>query len=168
MKKVLLFVMLLSSVSAFAQAEKDVLKHEVKVNGLLLIFGFPEISYEHILAEDMSIGASFAFRVTDEDETGIYQRVSFSPYYRIFFGKKPAAGFFVEGFGSIYSSDSYSFSNDRETYMGTALGIGLGVKFLTNSNWIGEISLGAARNFSNTDNIMEVIGRGGIMIGKRF
>ena len=32
----------------------------------------------------------------------IDKKFSVAPYYRFYFGKKPAAGFFVDGFGAYY------------------------------------------------------------------
>jgi hypothetical protein len=78
-------------------------QHEVKLNAILLVIGAVEVGYEYLLNEESGIGIS-AF-ITYDDE--IISNVDYyiSPYYRHYFGKKYAGGFFLEGFGMINRTD---------------------------------------------------------------
>jgi len=87
----------------------------------------------------------------------------FTPYYRFFFGKKYAAGFFLEGNAAVFNED---YLNSTET--GFGLGFGLGGKFLTKSNWTGELLIGLGRTLMNSDKTSEAYPRIGISFGKRF
>jgi hypothetical protein len=109
-------------------------------------------------------------------------KFSLSPFYRFYFGKKPAAGFFVEGFGMIdsYEYSSYNgllYSNeiptgpsyDKISRTDFALGFGLGAKWVTQKGFIFEINGGVGRNlFNSSDTDFEIVGRGGITMGYRF
>ncbi|WP_116496092.1 hypothetical protein [Balneicella halophila] len=132
------------------------------------------MSYERILDEDISVGASLGVSVDDGDTyVGKYQ---FSPYFRWFFGgdresaRKYAAGFFIEVNASVYSvkgdEDIGGGSNKTNFERGAGLGVGLGWKYVSKNNWVGEIFLGGGKDMSGND-----IGgypRAGISIGKRF
>jgi len=101
-----------------------------------------------------------------------------SPYYRVYFSKKYASGFFVEGFGML-NSRSYNthFFNDqfdiirteKEKITDFALGIGVGGKWVTTRGMFAELNFGVGRNLFNTNNdINEFIGKIGVSIGFRF
>lgn len=182
-KHAMLAFVLLVSLSAFSQKThrvlgwkitKDIPQNELKLNLGTSIFGsFPEISYERILSTDMSVGASVGVGL-DPD---IYPyNFAFTPYFRWFFGgnskslEKYGAGFFIEANGSILSQKQnyYNFNDgstkDNGSELGAGLGLALGWKYLTHSNWVGEIYFGGGRDFVNDG----VYPRIGISIGKRF
>ena len=152
--------------------------NEIKLNGLYLVLGAVELTYERTLSEESAIGAS-VFLPFDED---IYDEIDFyfSPYYRLYFGKKYAAGFFIEGFGLLSSInrtvtivETFSFdqliSESDENITDFALGIGLGGKWITKSGFLGELNLGVGRNLFNADDFgNDVVGKVGITIGYRF
>lgn len=147
-------------------------KNELKINLLSTLFSLPEISYERLIANDMSVGVSVMFRL--EDDTDI--NFGIVPNYRIYFGAKKAAGFFVEGNAAIINSKndyylSYSsypagqaLSYKNETNLG--LGLAVGGKFLTKSGLVVETYLGLGRVFGN--NNLDAYPRVGISIGKRL
>ena len=103
-------------------------------------------------------------------------------YYRYYFGKKPATGFFAEGFGSINSYEDYEWKYDYNTIDNTsyssskhiqrtdfALGFGLGSKWITKKGFLFEINAGVGRNlFNSSDTDYDIIGRGGVSFGYRF
>lgn len=98
-----------------------------------------------------------------------------SPYYRFYFGNKYAAGFFVEGFGMLNSTNRDiniligSLGGNDNFKTDFALGIGLGGKWVTNSGFVGELNLGVGRNlFNNDDTDYEFISKVGISLGYRF
>lgn len=163
-------------VATLSAQEKDFLlrKNEVKLNIPVSIFGaFPEVSYERILAEDISVGAALGVSVDGGDTYGY--KYQFSPYFRWFFGgdresaRKYAAGLFIEANASVYSveEDKHYVGADRTDFeSGAGLGIGLGWKYVSKNNWVGEILFGIGKDMSGND--IDVYPRFGISIGKRF
>ena len=162
MKNYILFCLSLLSITLYSQEIEDSYitteeHHEIKINGLFLILG--------------------AF----DDET-INVNYYISPYYRQYFGKKYASGFFVEAFGMLNSVDDYIYdsyydeptdsyysnSGYDDNVVDFALGIGLGGKWLTKSGFIVEIDLGIGRNLFKNDRDFTIIGKGGINLGYRF
>jgi len=176
MKKIL--VLLCLSVFAFSYSQNneqvDFPKNEIKGNALFLVAGALEVTYERILNEESGVGISLFVSYDNDIDTNF----SLSPYYRFYFGKKPAAGFFVEGFGMLnsYSNDDYVYDSnfdestiDGENITDFALGFGLGAKWVTKKGFLFEINGGVGRNlFNSSDNDYEIVGRGGITLGYRF
>lgn len=175
MKNFLVVLCLSVLTFGYSQDDKqtDFKRNEIKGNALFLVAGAFEFTYEHLLNEESGVGVSL-FVPYDND---IDVNFSLTPYYRYYFGKKPAAGFFVEGFGML---DSYtqpaSESNWFSNYVGPekdvtdfALGFGLGAKWITNKGFIFEINGGVGRNLFNSSNTdYEFVSRGGITLGYRF
>ena len=165
MKNLITILALTSSVLAYSQSENN----ELKVNILYTALGAPELSYERILSDNSAIGASLAFSIDSKDNMDL--SFGLTPYYRMFFGQKKAAGFFIEAntmFINYIDSISYS-SNCSPTYnmkTGFGLGAAAGAKFLTKNNLIGEIYGGLGRVFG--DNSIGAYPRFGITLGKRF
>lgn len=171
MKKILLLVFLTNALFFYGQdAENEMVKtNELRLNALMLIAGGINVSYEKLLNEESGIGISAAVFFDDDIAENWY----ISPYYRVYFGKKPAAGFFLEGFGSLNSIEDYVFESNNDEYTfenitDFALGIGLGGKFLTKRNLVGEISLGFGRNLFVNDRDYEIFVKGEISVGFRF
>ena len=135
-----LFVLLCLSIFSFGYSQDeekiDFPKNEIKGNALLLVAGALEVTYERLLNEESGVGVSLFVPYDNDIDTNF----SLSPYYRFYFGKKPAAGFFVEGFGMLnsYSDDYYVYDSnfneskiDGENITDFALGFGLGAKWVT-------------------------------------
>ncbi|WP_316784208.1 hypothetical protein [Pedobacter frigiditerrae] len=188
MKKLILSGLLLaSSVFVFAQkvdtaASKSKINgdNELKLNLIYTVAGFPELNYERIIKDDMSVGIAVL--------VGIEKSAEYSfgviPNYRIYFGGKKANGFFIEGNAAIisnrdeyydYSSLAYTsyppgynptFNPISKTYTNFGLGAAAGAKFLTKNGFVGEIYLGVGRLFGSTT--IDAYARSGITIGKRF
>ena len=127
-----------------------------------------ELSYERLISDNSSVGASVSFSLDKKEDMDL--RFSFTPYYRMFFGQKKAAGFFIEAnsiivkyVDTIYYNES---TNTYETKTGFGLGAAAGAKFLTKNNLIGEVYGGVGRVFG--DNSLGAYPRFGITLGKRF
>jgi hypothetical protein len=157
-----------SQISTSGPYEKH---NEIKINGLYFVLGAFDLIYERNLSEESSLGIS-VFLPFDEnvrDEIQYY----ISPYYRFFFGKKYAAGFFVEGFGMLnsYEEDITSlFSNGdgEENYVTDfALGFGLGGKWVTKKGFMAEVSWGIGRNLFDAGNL-DIVLKYSISLGYRF
>lgn len=123
----------------------------------MLISGAIDVSYEILLNEESGVGLEVFVPYNNDIIINYYV----SPYYRLYFGKKYAAGFFLEGFGMLNSRDmgeeSVSFNNgvivrrEFEDETNFALGIGLGGKWITESGFVGELRLGVGRNLISSD-----------------
>ena len=155
----------------------------------MIFAGALNLSYERVINEESGLGVSLILSNGKEINTTF----SLTPYYRFYFGKKPAAGFFFEGFASInsfkynsyvynqnynngYYNNGYNYYEVKST-TDFAIGIGLGGKWITNNGIIFELSGGIGRNLlndyssGNKDGLassQKVIGLGGISIGYRF
>ena len=92
--------------------------------------------------------------------------------YRLYFGKQPVNGFFLEGDMGIisgnYDNYVYTFPYDiRKTYISFGVGIALGWKWhIEKSNIVLDIFGGAGRLLSEKHD--GVYPRMGICVGKRF
>lgn len=173
-----LVVSLLLSISTFSQEQLENSSsenfNELKLNGLYLVLGAFDFTYERTINEESAFGLNVFLPFDNDinDDVNYY----ISPYYRFYFGKKYAAGFFVEGFGMLNSTNDYIYSNNgfdsdskEENITDFALGIGLGGKWITKSGFIGELNLGFGRNLFNNDRSdFEIIGKVGISVGYRF
>ena len=181
MKKLFVLICLTSSLFGFSQEKETIAfkRNELKGNALLLVLGAGEFTYERLLNEESGVGASLFFSYDDQYNT----KFSLTPFYRFYFSKKPAAGFFVEGFGMLnsYTQETYYYEYEdfppyktietitKDNTTDFALGFGLGSKWITKKGFLFEINAGVGRNLfnsKNTDN--EMVGRGGITLGYRF
>lgn len=177
-KYILILCLLFSGIITAQTEEKETNlnqnKHEIKLNSLMLLVGAFEGYYEYILNEESSIGASVFFTFSDDLNNTKY----LSPYYRVFFGKKHAAGFFFEGFGVLnsYEYKTTAFLNGVEAFSTStnntdfALGLGIGSKWITKRNIVFEINAGIGRNLFNSNDInnAEIVGKFGLNVGYRF
>lgn len=179
MKKSILAILIFSIVFTInAQENQKINKevnsnqnfNEVKLNGLFLILGAFEVSYDRTLSDESAIGVS-VFLPFDKDVSDEI-KFTISPYYRFYFGNKYAAGFFVEGFGILNSTNRNIdfFTEDEDDFRTDfALGFSVGGKWVTKKGFSIELFGGIGRNlFNNEDADYEIIGRGGINLGYRF
>jgi len=181
-KSILCSLIMLFSISLFAQDDtntqdnSDVSANEVKINALFAVIGAFDVTYERLLNEESGIGLEIFLPYDSDIKDDINYYIS--PYYRLYFGEKYAAGFFLEGFGMLSSvnNDVIVFFDDtnsvplitEETTTDFGLGIGLGGKWVTKKGFVGELSFGVGRNFGNSDSGDEVIAKLGITVGYRF
>ncbi len=171
MKKLFLLLVTITVSFVYSQEQTSAYarKNELKLNAAALVAGAFEVSYERIIDDESAFGISL-FAAADDD---IENKFMLTPYYRYYFGKKPAAGFFAEGFGSLNTYqdnlDFFSINFKPEKTTDFALGFGLGGKWITKKGVVFEIYGGVGRNLFNSDNSdFQVINRGGISVGYRF
>jgi len=155
---------------------------ELKLNLAMAVAGVPEITYEYFLEDNSSIGLSVGIGLDEPEDLSL--RFIVTPYYRLFFGKKNNAGFFIEAnaavasYRDVYSYVEYFYDengnyqvvesevfDEKSTNFG--MGAAIGFKLLTRNNYLGELYAGAGRLFGDSNDI-EVYPRVGVSIGKRF
>lgn len=185
--KVLLLLLLSTYFCGYSQDNSTVSfkKNELKINAVMLIAGAFEITYERLLNEESGVGMAVFASFDDNFDT----KFSATPFYRFYFGKKPAAGFFVEGFGMLNAYESQGY-NDYDYTTGVltevvpdkrvvdfALGFGIGGKWVTSKGFVFELNAGVGRNLFNSsgdnnddyyEDDYQIVGRGGFSIGYRF
>lgn len=177
-KTFLLVIILFTFYSVNAQSETDAnpyeKKNEIRLNLISPLSGAVEVNFERHLNKNSSLGISAFFVYDDTKEKDMNYFIS--PYYRYYFGKKYASGFFVEGFGmftsidgkKIYSADQLTFTENKNVY-DVALGAGLGYKLVTKKGFVFEANAGYGKLLFNADKTdHDVVAKYGLSIGYRF
>jgi hypothetical protein len=184
MKKLLVACLIFSCFNVYSQENDETIefnKNEIKLNMFYFLLGAVEVSYERNLTEYSSLGMSVMVN-TDPELFGDLN-YAITPYYRLFFGKKPAQGFFFEGFGMLNSYKEYeywSYYNPETGYYfydesssnvtSFALGVAVGGKFTLQERFIVELYGGIGRNFLNGSNHhgLTIVPRISTNVGYRF
>lgn len=182
MKKLFAIALFFVTINSFTQEViKKEKSHELKLNVFnTLIFKSIDASYEYLIDEESSVGISFLVNLNDTNNDGPYYNETFAvtPYYRRFFSRKYAWGFFMEGFGMFntqerdiydyYYEDVNTNSNKKTTNF--ALGISIGAKFVSKKGFAFEFYGGVGRNLftSDSENNFEFVPRLGTSFGYRF
>ena len=194
-KKQLVLILLIISFIAKAQNKTDANETESQKSmtelskkkrhslSLDVIAGlvFPAFNprYEYVLNKYSGIGADLNINFDDENGSQILEKFSFSPYYRQYFFSKEdygAKGFYGEGFLKFYTyeNETYFFGDsintNTEAYFETALGIGIGWKWVSNSGFFIDINGGLGRNLGFVDdpNDRDLTGKFGVNFGWQF
>lgn len=179
MRKSLLFICIIFLGTVISNAQDDGIqpRNEIKTNvSNLIAFSFVDVAYERLLNEESSFGIAVLVNVnqsSDSDFLDAYREFSITPYYRQYFSRKFARGFFVEGFGMYNTGDDSIFYDDIQqgedrNYTDFALGVSIGGKFVTRRGFMVEVYGGLGRNLLNADFSPELVGRGGVSLGYRF
>lgn len=178
-KNFLLLIILFASYSVNAQNETDPYqkKNELKLNMSMPLIGSAfEGTYERILNNKSSIGVTGLY-VFNNKKSNPDMNYYVSPYYRRFFGKKYASGWFVEGFGmltsidgkKIYASEDHSIFTENPDVIDFALGAGGGWKWVSKSGFLFEANVGYGGllfNANKTDHT--IVAKFGLSAGYRF
>ena len=196
MKKQLILIFLTLSVIANAQNEPESAETEsqksmtefskIKRHSLSLdvvaALGFPAFNtrYEYVLNKYSGIGADININFDNENGSEILEKFSFSPFYRQYFFSKEdygAKGFYGEGFLKFYTYEDDidfffedSIETNAETYFETAIGIGIGWKWVSDSGFLIDINAGLGRNLGFADDPVErdFTGKFGVNFGWQF
>lgn len=177
-KTFLLLIILFAFYSVKAQNETDAnpyqKNNEIKLNLISPLFGAVEGGFERHLNKNSSLGISAFFVYDNKENEDLNYYIS--PYYRYYFGKKYASGFFVEGFGmftsidgkKIYSADHLTFNENKDVY-DVALGAGLGYKLVTKKGLVFEANAAYGKLLLNADKTDHtIVAKFGLSIGYRF
>jgi len=146
-----------------------------------LVFPAFNPRYEYVLNKYSGIGADLNINFDDEfRSTQILEKFSFSPYYRQYFFSKEdygAKGFYGEGFLKFYTYENETnfyfgdvINTNTEAYFETALGVGIGWKWVSNSGFLIDINGGLGRNLGLADdpNKRDFTGKFGVNFGWQF
>jgi hypothetical protein len=177
MKKLAISLFLLCFTVIQAQTELTELtiepsKNEIRLNALYMVLGSFEISYERLLNEDSGIGITVSVPF-DKDTWDL--NYAFTGYYRHYFGKRYAQGFFAEGFAMLNNTQFYitedwlNWSWTKRNYTDLALGFGIGGKWISKRGVMLETNIGIGRQLFNANKTgEEIIGRIAVAVGYRF
>jgi hypothetical protein len=178
MKKVILLLLLATSIIAFGQEKKETTifdrKHEVKIGAIKLLAGpIFEGTYEYIYSKDFTFGSSLLVNLNDKNT--YYEDFSITPFARFYFQESKeygAQGFFVESFGKFSAGknhrNDFNYDRERYRYSAAALGFSLGKKWINTTGFVFETLIGAGRTLGNSDVAPDAFFRGDLFIGYRF
>jgi hypothetical protein len=167
MKKIILVVVLF--VSSIINAQQ-----EVKIDiADALVMKTLEVSYEYYLSEQSSIGMSALFNFEKRSSDFKYhEKQMFTPYFRHYFTNNRSWNYFGEIFLGINLGEREkdldgSDAKDYEKYTDGALGVALGLKYISNGGFTVDIHGGAGRNMFTSES-HSIVPRVGVNVGYQF
>ena len=161
MKKILFTIALLTT--CFAQAQQEIKLDLFDALGLKTI----EISYEHYLDDQSSVGVSGLINFEKNSSDFRYnEKRAIKPFFRHYFTADSQWNFFGEGFFSLAFGelDKKTYYQD---YTDGALGVAVGTKYISQSGMTIDIYGGIGRNLFNSDAPV-IVPRVGVNVGYRF
>ena len=166
MKK--LFIVIAILTASFTQAQQEIKLDIFDALALKTI----EVSYEKYIDETSSFGISalINFEKSSADFKYNEQR-ALTPFFRHYFTSENNWNFFGEGFLSLnFGEKETKFLNAPSTfedYTDGALGVAVGMKYVSEGGFTVDIYGGVGRNLF-TDNSPIVVPRAGVNVGWRF
>jgi len=177
MKKITIIAVLLALTwQANAQQERSEVplenRHEIKLDPAHLIAGTLRIDYEYLLNDWSSVGLGVFYNFSRTNDYGTYYRTKFLGFYRLYFGRRPSSGFFLEGnlgvVSGFYSDWWSSYPSNRGDFTAFGTGIALGWKwYIPRAGIVLDVFGGGGRLFGGDDR-PNMYPRFGISVGKRF
>lgn len=182
--KYALFLALLMPLTAVSQEEPDVdnastneneYQNEIRVNALHVVLGFPEITYERNLTNELSVGLSAGTRI-DEDVNYVW---GITPFMRVYFGLSgmprtlnQSEGFFFEMNGAVGQtefSNYYWIDEEPPAQTETLLGLGFALGYkLKHEKWVMDVYGGIGRSLLENYYFDDVYPRFGVGLGRQF
>ena len=170
MKKIITLI-LFALVFKISSAQTNEIK--VDVFDILALLAL-DVTFEHQLNEESSIGVSALFNFAEPDVSFRYEEeFVLTTYYRQTLYTRGNIGYFGEFFGALNTGDieltaeQITFNED-DTYTDFALGLGFGGKYVSNNGFVADMHIGIGRNLFNTSSSPDIVPRVGISIGKQF
>lgn len=177
MKKLLVLIVILLSVSTYSQ-------HEVKFDVFdLTVFKALDLTYQYNLNEEASVGVSFFKNLSDKDNIFNYrEEFTVTPFYRQYFPVGGVQNVYIEGFLAINSGKDFDDvaildNSGNETgeykevevdYTDGAFGFALGKSFISPRGFVLDLYAGIGRNLFDSDGSPSIVPRLGINTGFRF
>ena len=175
MKKIT-FIAVLFALTWQANAENLERRNELKICPAHLLAGSLRVDYERLLNDFSSVGLtafySFSSISTRRYSTRLEGQVL--GFYRLYFGRQPVSGFFLEGsmglnIGSYYRSTSWPLLSERVHYTAFGIGLAAGWKwYIPRPGIVLDIFAGGGRVFNDDNRRMGGFPRVGVTIGRRF
>lgn len=170
MKKVFILFVLLSTLSLSAQ------NNQIKVDLLdILVLRTLDVSYENQLNDEASVGFSVFINFEPKSANFRYNEdFQITPYFRRFLTNTGGFDIFGELFGTLNFAETEEVieneivEEESKNYSDFALGLGAGLKHVSNNGYILEINAGLGRNLFNSSISRQFVPRFGISIGKQF
>ncbi|MDO6437806.1 DUF3575 domain-containing protein [Cyclobacterium sp. 1_MG-2023] len=171
MKKSFLIIVMLFQYFIVNGQNKD----EVKNNIYFTTIGLFEGTYERNINKKSSFGITGLYSFSQKYDEDVNFQVS--PFYRRYFGKKYASGFFTEGFATLGSTDGKQLTdingdltvNGGPDVIDLSLGLSIGYKWVVKSSVTFEVLFGMGGNLFNADKTdHNIINRRAIGMGYRF
>jgi len=166
MKKLLIVIAILTA--SFTQAQQ-----EIKIDIFdALVLKTVEVSYEKYIDDTSSFGISalINFEKTNADFKYNEKR-ALTPYFRHYFTTENNWNFFGEGFFSLNFGEKemkvLGAPSTFEDYTDGALGVAVGLKYVSEGGFTVDVYGGAGRNLFS-DNSPIVVPRAGVNVGWRF
>lgn len=148
--------------------------NEIKINALGALNGTIQATYERHLNKKSSLGITSTYVFSNDINDDL--NYSVSPYYRRYFGRKYASGFFAEGFGMLTSIDGKKIYNEDHSIFTEnpdvtdfAIGLGLGWKWVSKGGFVIEANIGCGAllfNANKTDH--NIVNKIMLNVGYRF
>ena len=176
MKKITLIALLLAlSWQTHAQKTEnpDAKRHELKLDVAYVLAKVAKIEYEYWLNDWSSIGVvgfyNFGSGFLNGGEP--IWRIKVLGTYRLFFGKNPMQGFFLEGNTGIISGSTVDnwLGGKPEKYTAFGVGLAIGWKwYIPQSGITLDLTYGFGRLFNDNEDVVPIYLRMGVTVGKRF
>jgi hypothetical protein len=166
MKKLLVIITILTV--SFTQAQQEIKLDIFDALALKTI----EVSYEKYLDETSSFGISALINFEKNSADFKYnEQRALTPFFRHYFTSDSNWNFFGEGFLSLNFGEKETAmlggSSTYEDYTDGALGVAIGLKYVSEGGFTVDVYGGAGRNLFS-DNSPIVVPRAGVNIGWRF
>ncbi|GGE43421.1 DUF3575 domain-containing protein [Psychroflexus planctonicus] len=154
------------------EAEIDESINEIRLNALYLLLGAFEANYEYVLNENSGIGLTVMY--TYDDDLWEFKH-QISGYYRQYFAKKYAGGFYGEVFAMYNSIEDYdyyytgSYTEFKENNShNLGIGFAFGTKLISRNNLLLDVGIGLARNIYTSREDDWLVPRFNVSFGYRF
>lgn len=138
-----------------AQKVKGEATHEFLYNPVYTYIGTLELKYEYLLNEKSGAGMRYLYTFNHEF---IELRQDISLFYRRYYGKKYAGGFYNEVFLSYNSvENTESFIQNEQLFdvnqlsHNVGIGFGLGTKLISKDGILLDLGVGIGYNFYRSD-----------------
>lgn len=165
MKKLTFILLLFCSGVTFAQEE-----FKVNITDALALKTL-NVSYEHYVTEQTSVGISALFNFENESSDFRYNEDQmFTPYVRHYFSTQSTWNLFGELFFAYNKGDEETVVNNvavSEDYSDGALGLAIGYKYISSGRFTVDVHGGLGRNLFSKDS-PTIVPRVGVNVGFQF
>jgi len=161
MKKIIIIITVF--ISSFINAQQEI---SIDIADALVMKTI-EVSYEHYVGPQNSVGIAALFNLNNTNSDFRYnENTMITPFFRHYFTNNRNWNYFGELFLGINSGEKRINTIEKE-YIDGALGISIGLKYISNGGLVVSPLFGIGRNMFSDDSY-EIVPRAGLNIGYRF